>query len=201
MSFRLNGLGSALAAAAVFVLAVHATPSHAVLVTTTFQGTVTADNSGSNPFGLVTGNAISGSATYDDALVVGTSTDESIAIDGLAGWNFSITLGSFTFGQADVTDQTFTTFFFNLGKLDGIRFFIEPITFTGFGEQTIEDFQGGRALFVEAFPDGLPVLLEAEWDFTNATAPTPVPVPAALPLFLSGLAALGFAGWRRRKSA
>ncbi|MDH3380970.1 MAG: VPLPA-CTERM sorting domain-containing protein [Gammaproteobacteria bacterium] len=27
-----------------------------------------------------------------------------------------------------------------------------------------------------------------------------VPIPAALPLFLSGLGALGFVGWRRRQS-
>ena len=30
---------------------------------------------------------------------------------------------------------------------------------------------------------------------------SPVPVPAALPLFLSGLAGLGVVGWRRRKAA
>ena len=29
----------------------------------------------------------------------------------------------------------------------------------------------------------------------------PVPIPAALPLFASGLAVLGFAGWRRKKAA
>ncbi len=29
----------------------------------------------------------------------------------------------------------------------------------------------------------------------------PVPVPAALPLFASGLGVLGFAGWRKRKKA
>jgi hypothetical protein len=27
----------------------------------------------------------------------------------------------------------------------------------------------------------------------------PVPVPAALPLLLGGIAALGFGGWRRRR--
>ena len=30
---------------------------------------------------------------------------------------------------------------------------------------------------------------------------TPVPIPAALPLFLAGLAALGLTGWRRRNTA
>ena len=35
---------------------------------------------------------------------------------------------------------------------------------------------------------------------TNGTA-SAVPVPAALPLLLSGLGALGFAGWRKKKAA
>lgn len=34
--------------------------------------------------------------------------------------------------------------------------------------------------------------------FTIATAPNPVPLPAAFPLFAGGLALLGFLGWRRR---
>ncbi len=35
---------------------------------------------------------------------------------------------------------------------------------------------------------------------TGALAPAPVPLPAALPLFIAGLGALGFSGWRKRRS-
>ena len=41
--------------------------AQAALVITDFTGTVTEDNSGNNPFGLFNGDAISGSAIYDDA--------------------------------------------------------------------------------------------------------------------------------------
>ncbi|MDA0239738.1 MAG: VPLPA-CTERM sorting domain-containing protein [Proteobacteria bacterium] len=38
-------------------------------------------------------------------------------------------------------------------------------------------------------------------DFTEVEFVSSVPVPAALPLFLSGLAGLGFFGWRRKQTA
>ena len=36
---------------------------------------------------------------------------------------------------------------------------------------------------------------------STVEVPSPVPLPAALPLFLAGLAGLGFVGWRKRKTA
>ena len=35
--------------------------------------------------------------------------------------------------------------------------------------------------------------------FTNTTPPSPTPLPAALPLFATGLGALGLFGWRRKR--
>lgn len=53
------------------------------------------------------------------------------------------------------------------------------------------------------FPPGsLPVLIDGL--ITSVTAVSPVattPIPAALPLLLSALGGLGFAGWRRRRAA
>jgi hypothetical protein len=36
---------------------------------------------------------------------------------------------------------------------------------------------------------------------TGFNDPAPTPLPAALPLFASGLGALGFLGWRKRRKA
>lgn len=200
--FRQFGYGILALACAVAGIAAMSTPAHAVLVTTSFEGTVTTDNGGANPFGLTNGATIFGTAIYDDALVLGVSANEAIDIDGLAGWGFTITLGSFTFSQADVTDPTFTTFFFNLGKLDGIEFFIEPIDIGAFTNLLIEDFSGGQSLFVEDATTGDPVYLEADWDFANATDPEPIvpeiPEPATILLFGAGLAGLGWLRSRRR---
>ena len=38
-------------------------------------------------------------------------------------------------------------------------------------------------------------------DFTVNLTPSAVPLPAALPLFATGLGVLGFAGWRRKRKA
>jgi hypothetical protein len=195
---RQYGFGILALACAVAGAAALPAPAHAVLVSTSFEGTVTTDNGGTNPFGLTNGDTIFGTAIYDDALVVGGSPNEEIGIDGLAGWDFTITLGSFSFSQGDVTDPTFTSFFFNNGVLDGIVFFIEPIDIGAFTNLQIEDFNGGESLFVEDATTGSPVYLEADWDFTNASDPVPVdqeiPEPASILLFGAGLAGLGFSG-------
>lgn len=186
------------------ILSLFTSPVNAVLVSTDFSGTVTLDNAGDNPFGLANGDSISGSAIYDDAAIVGTSANEFFDINAQAGWSFSITLGSFTFTDSDVTDPTFTAFFFDMGTFDGIEFFVEPITIGTFRDLLIEDFDGGRSLFVEEFSGLNPeVYLEADWDFANASTPVAVnvavPEPTTLALLGIGLAGLGFSKRRKTK--
>ena len=169
--------------------------AQAAMVKTSFTGEVTEDNNGTNPFGLFNGEEISGYAIYDDAEVIGTSADEDLFVDDYTGWDFSITLGTFTFTQSDVTDPTYTSFWFNMGDLDGIEFFIDPIYVGIYLNLLIEDFDAGRRLFVEDADSGDPVYLEAVWDFENATT-APVPIPGTLLLLSAGL--LGVVGLRKK---
>jgi hypothetical protein len=39
------------------------------------------------------------------------------------------------------------------------------------------------------------------WALSGSLTPTPTPLPAALPLFATGLGALGLLGWRRKRKA
>jgi hypothetical protein len=112
-------------------------------------------------------------------------------------------LGSFSFSQIDVTDQTYTSFFFNNGKFDGVRFYIEPISIGSFANLQIEDFNGGRSLFVEDATSGNPVYLEASWDLINGSTPVSVinvgsvPEPGVMWLFAIGL--IGFIGMKKTR--
>jgi hypothetical protein len=176
--------------------------AQSALVTTSFTGTVTADNGGVNPFGLTNGGSISGSVIYDDAVVIGTDANEVVSgISGRSGWNFSFTLGSFTFTQANVTDSTYTDFFFNMGKFDGVRFYIEPTTIGSFSNLQIEDYDGGRKLFVEDSTTGNPVYLEASWNFASGSTPVPVTTVGSVPepsvLWLLGIGLIGFIVMRK----
>jgi len=170
------------------------TSAQAVMVTTSVEGFVTIDNGGDNPFGLSFDESIFLDVTYDDALIVGTSPDEKHFIDGLANWDFTMTLGSFVFGQTDVNDPAYTAFYFDNGAFDGIEFYLEEIDIGNYANLLIEDFNGGRSLFVEDFDLGDPIYLEADWDFANAiTRPVnQVPEPSVLLLMLTGLMGIMF---------
>jgi hypothetical protein len=164
--------------------------AHAALVGTSFEGTVTEDNAGNNPFGLSNGDTIFGSAIYDDAELSNVpDPGEQLFLDDYTGWDFSMTLGTFTFTQSDVTDPTYTNFWFVDNKLDGIEFYLEDINIGSYLGLLIEDFNGGQSLFVEDLDTGNPIFLEADWDFENATTPTIIPVPSTILLLGTGLLA------------
>lgn len=197
MYLQLKYLGRNMALA--IVLSFVSINAHALLVTTSVEGYVTLDNGGNNPFGLLFDDAIYASVSYDDALVLGNSPDEMLYIDGMAGWDFNVTLGSYSFSQSDVTDPSYSVLFFNNGVFDGLRFYLDPVDIGNYLELQIEDFNGGRALFVEdSFSlSGVPeIYLEAEWDFSTAvTRPVDVisvPEPSTFVLMLAGILALSF---------
>ena len=63
-------------------------------------------------------------------------------------------------------------------------------------------FTGAQVLDADMnIVDGAIVVSESGFDYLGGFAVFPVPLPAALPLFLAALAGLGFFGWRRRRAA
>jgi hypothetical protein len=67
---------------------------------------------------------------------------------------------------------------------------------SGFGVCSSEQNGGGANNFLVNLADGELVATNASPTFTSAT-----PLPAALPLFASGLGAMGLFGWRRKRKA
>jgi hypothetical protein len=97
---------------------------------------------------------------------------------GSTGWN--------TLSQAGLTASAFTQYDFTTGT---------------FGTAN-PDFAGGPMLFGLAQLTGFFPGFTATADYDNLSFTlVPTPLPAALPLFATGLGALGLLGWRRKKKA
>jgi hypothetical protein len=164
-----------------------ALPAQAAIIQN-FQGTVTSVvDDGTNPFGLSVNDKIFLQVAYDPAAVTSSpgdpgSEDQLYLVD-YTGWDFTITLGSYTFSQGDlsVADQDETNFWFFEGAFDGIEFYhTDDIgTFPGV---VLEHFNAAQSMFAEW--DSGSYYIEADWDFT------PVPIPGAFMLLGSGLVVL-----------
>jgi len=115
---------------------------------------------------------------------------------------------SFNFGSDVFGDFTSTSITepVNIGPPNG------RVGFSVLGDWTPGTFSGFSGLTGESFPAEVTVSLnqtggEGEaisGSFTFATtteSPSAIPLPAALPLFATGIGGLGLLGWRRKRKA
>jgi len=170
-----------------FVLGLASPSAFAIVVNFSFEGTVDFDNGG-NIFGLVVGEQVTVSGTFDDVLT-GNGSEQVFYGQG-TGNTLVIVVGDITYDETD--DVLFSTGAPTLLFGDGL--------FTDFSFNTNPDpiFQSGAQGF--AGFEGLPTplaTLGGDWDVGSFNkTPVAVPVPTATWLFGS---ALGFLGWNRRK--
>ena len=111
----------------------------------------------------------------------------------VTAWGYG-DIGNYNSGISPGTPVSFNT----LGGAltDGLPYYNNPGV-TGFAT-ILDNFNGDQFS-----PDGLHYYGAGNFDASLATgdAPGVTPLPAALPLFASGLGAIGFIGWRRKRKA
>jgi hypothetical protein len=219
---RAEASGAALLVFAALLFAA-ATPSAAATYTLAYSGTATATAGIFAQFGIVAGDPVSGTLTFDplhespnDPV---TTNPENVFSQASTAFTFHMShSGGVALTQADsgtgiVTSSGITTvdpglFLSGSGVYSTLelQFHIDPAT-------------GGAALASLAglpnSPSGLIALLagtsphalgifsvpgfgSVQFNIADAVATTPI--PAALPLLASALGGLGFAAWRRRKA-
>jgi len=165
--------------------------AHAALVAFNLTGTVTYDDTlnGTNIFGLSAGDPVTATGTFDDSLIGGdiVSGSGSIAVSTIT--DLVITVGSQVFtetddngsGQLDIVNGTALD---GMGSAGFVYAGTNPHLFTS---------DAGTDSFTGSQDDSSTNIFGVWHTFTL----TPVPVPAAVWLFGSGL--LGLAGVARRK--
>jgi hypothetical protein len=130
----------------------------------------------------------------------GTLTSVQETLTGTATWTSSgAPFLSTLLGPSDIASQGFTgadTITFNMSGMSSSSATLTD--FTGTGSTSVE-----LALFVNSTgagtfaTNGTGLLDTITYTFT----PTATPLPAALPLFATGLGAMGLFGWRRKRKA
>lgn len=158
--------------AALFALCLGSGAAHAATVAYTFE--VNVDS------GPRSGSLFTGGFGYDDAGLVGNG-EEYLALDDFA---FHFEGGLFT-----LADDLFAEAAFFDGVLLGISY---NVTLPDYSLSFVPGFlEPGEAFFAYELP--------GEGAGFGSLTVSAVPVPAALPLLLSGAGALGLLGHRRRR--
>ncbi len=168
-----------------------ASPKHAGAATFTVNFSVAGPASGFGPLGLGPGDGFSGSFTVEDATVrpngFADITDLSPTL--------SLTIGGLSFDESNF-DSASTFISFSGDALSEFSFSLEKGDILVKVANTLSD---NNASVIDDGPADISGGCEDCVTFTTGTAA--VPVPAALPLFATGLGVLGFVGWRRRGRA
>ncbi len=170
------------------VLALYAGMAQSALVDFVLSGDITSADAG-NGFGVSAGDTITVTGTFDDSLLTG-SGNETVFFDAASGNSLSFSLGSQSFTQMDDVDYgaggapklTFTD-----GSFTGFQYLAEFGSY-GYFSSVGTLIDAGDDNFFNNYVGG---------SWVQYSLRTPVPVPAALWLFGSGL--LGLAGIARRK--
>lgn len=158
--------------------------AQAALVNYELTGTVDEWADTPNDFGLNMGDTISATGTFDDSVLSGGTG--VISFGSGSGNSMTLVAGSYTFTAADDVNYPigYPELLLNGGAFDGLNL---SIAFGTFG--TFDSLD----LWFDGFDDS-DNLVSGIW---TAFQMTPVPVPAAVWLFGSGL--LGLVGLARRK--
>lgn len=172
-------LANALAAVA---MALSVGSAQAALVNFTLTGEVVFANP--NLFGLASGNTITVTGTFDDAVLTGGSG--TIDFRTVPGNSFTLQAGSYSFQNTEDSSGVYPLMTLNAGAFDSMYFNFD-VGDWGYFDSQFANFYGDDDYFG---------IVSGNWTDFSMTA---VPVPAAVWLLGSGL--LGLAGVARRKSA
>jgi hypothetical protein len=189
-------------------------------------GTISLITFESAPVGTYTSLNIASGVTLTGTDFTGSSSGQSIrnspfgSPDSLFGYNTTSGGANFAFINGGFLTFSFTNPIVAFGAyLSGLQLDNETVTFNDGTSQSITIPNLGSGVEFVGFTDAGKLISSVKIDTTSASSPagdfvavddlryvggggvSAVPLPAALPLFATGLGALGLLGWRRKRKA